>query len=215
MRVGNETGDGSEDGEGFDLEMGGSRDDHVLVESDEGVVLLVTIEVLDDSGSEEVVEGLLSFLEELRKVRKKRAGQLKREKARREETRTNLHVSVRQSRNSLVDDDHRTTDSTSITGDVDDSMMGVDVDGDELGHLSCSTKLPEVGNESNWRGRETDDVSVDVDHEGSRTVEFVSGDERAVWEREKGEETRSDAIERERGERASTNLRLRADTRSS
>ena len=65
VRVGNETGDGSEDGEGFDLEMGGSRDDHVLVESDEGVVLLVTIEVLDDSGSEEVVEGLLSFLEEL------------------------------------------------------------------------------------------------------------------------------------------------------
>ena len=65
MRVGDETGDGSEDGEGLDLEVGRAGDDEVLVQRDERVVLLVTVEVLNQSTGEKVVKRLLARLEVL------------------------------------------------------------------------------------------------------------------------------------------------------
>lgn len=59
VRIGNQTGDCAEDGEGFDLKMRAERGDITLVHRDEGIVLLVDVEVLYETLREEVVEGHL------------------------------------------------------------------------------------------------------------------------------------------------------------
>lgn len=93
---------------------------------------------------------------------------------------TYAHVLIVDPWDTLVDDDHRTADATSIASDVDDMVVVVDVDTDELGHLARATEFAEVGDETDRFGREANNVSVDVDHVGARPIKLVSGDERAV-----------------------------------
>jgi hypothetical protein len=178
MRVRDQSSDGSEDGEGLDLQMGRPRHDHVFVEGDERVVLLVAVEILDEAGGKKVVEGVAARFEALNPYKSVSRKDSVEEKT--GGTQAHLHVGVGHSRNASIDDDHGSTDPSSIAGDIDDSMMMVDVDADELGHLACSTELSEVADKPDRRWREADDVSVDVDHVRSWAIELVAGDERAV-----------------------------------
>ena len=56
MRIWDEPGHGTEDGEGLDLEMGGPLINIRLIERNVRVVLLVDVEVFDQAFLEEVVE---------------------------------------------------------------------------------------------------------------------------------------------------------------
>lgn len=64
--VWDEAGDSAEDSERLNFEMGGARDDHMFIEGDEGVVLFVAVEVLDETQRKEVIERDLARLEPLK-----------------------------------------------------------------------------------------------------------------------------------------------------
>lgn len=71
-------------------------------------------------------------------------------------------------------DDHRSTDSSTITCDVHGAMMVIDVYRDELGCPTGSSQFSEVVDESHWKMRDTDETSVDVDHVYSRAIQLVA-----------------------------------------
>ncbi len=59
MRVRNQPSDCSKDSEGFDFEMGGVWSDILLVQRDQSVVLLITVEIFDQTSFQEMVKGNL------------------------------------------------------------------------------------------------------------------------------------------------------------
>ena len=56
MRVGDQTGNGSQDCEWLDLQMGSVHVDLVLVDRDVAVVFFIDIQVLDNTARESVIE---------------------------------------------------------------------------------------------------------------------------------------------------------------
>jgi hypothetical protein len=54
VRIGNETGHRSEDGERFNFEVCSGRDDHILVEGNVRVVFFVDIEIFHQAFLEEI-----------------------------------------------------------------------------------------------------------------------------------------------------------------
>eukprot|EP00960_Hanusia_phi_P030335 748533-Hanusia_phi.AAC.1 len=123
VRVRDETRTCAHDGERIDLQVGRPGADAMLVQGDEGVVLFVDVEVLDEPLLEEVGEGA-AVAEHL------------------------LDVLVGHKRPAVLDDDERATDSTAVARDVDSPLPSVGVDGDELSQTTppshCSEKLYEV-----------------------------------------------------------------------
>eukprot|EP00959_Pyramimonas_sp_CCMP1952_P169236 3535600-Pyramimonas_sp.AAC.1 len=60
--VGDEAGHHAQDGEGFDLHVGGGLRRLALVQRNERVVLLVHVQVLDQTLAQKVVEGAVPVL---------------------------------------------------------------------------------------------------------------------------------------------------------
>ena len=68
VRVGYQTGYSPKDCKGFDLEVGSSRLDVGLVESNVRIVLLIDVEVFYESLMEKVIESHLFLLQHLRVI---------------------------------------------------------------------------------------------------------------------------------------------------
>ena len=66
----------------------------------------------------------------------------------------------------VLHDDHRPTNTSSVTGDMDSPVMMVEVDADELVHFPSSPKLAELCHESEWRTAHANDRTIDIDNVG-------------------------------------------------
>ena len=141
VRVGNETSDSSEQSEGLDFEMCRSFDDFVVVQRDVGIVLLVDVEIFDQSLVEERVERHLL-----------RSQQLSNRKSARIRVDgsgiANLHVHLLDFRSTILDNDHRPTNSSLVRSDMDTLLAVIDVNRDEFRDLSGSTKETELSDET-------------------------------------------------------------------
>jgi hypothetical protein len=84
----------------------------------------------------------------------------------------------------VLNDDHRTTDSTAIACDVDRLVVVVDIHADKLAKLASSAKLSEIGHESCWIACEADDGTVDVDNKGMLSVNLHSRSETDVYKKD-------------------------------
>lgn len=107
VRIWDQTGDRTEDGERLDFEMRGVLSNLMLVTSDKTIVLLVDVEIFDETGTEKVVEGNFALFQQ-------------------------CHVFRSHPRPSLLHNNHRSTDSSTIAGDVNDLLVVIDVYRDEF-----------------------------------------------------------------------------------
>jgi hypothetical protein len=174
VRVRDETGDGAEEGEGFDLEVSRFGLELVLVERDVGVVLLVDVEVLDETLAEEVVEGHDLVAEHLREdgcggkvsfVSLLHPTSLLRPSSIKGRTATHLHMRLLNLTLPPLHNNHRPTNPPSITRDMNRLLLKVDVDADELVDPPRSTKLTEGADETGTATGQAEDVTVEVDDE--------------------------------------------------
>ena len=72
----------------------------------------------------------------------------------------------------ILDDDHWSADSPTITGNMYCLLVMVDVHPDEFIDLSCSPELPEVIDETSRVTGNTDDGAIDMNNEGSRGIDL-------------------------------------------
>lgn len=107
--------------------MGRRWNDHVLVQRNMGIVLLVDVEVLDQPFLEEIFEVDSAALEDLNERR-----YMSQPDFRSDQMATDFDMFVSNTRVHLLHDDHRPTNSTRITGDVDNFMMLIHINADKL-----------------------------------------------------------------------------------
>lgn len=96
---------------------------------------------------------------------------------------THPHVDLLHSADSIFDNDHRTTNSTSIRSDVNSLLLVVDVDTDEFRDFSSPTKETELGNETRTRSGQPKYVSVEVDDEVPFGVNLRPIEDIDIWKR--------------------------------
>lgn len=147
MWVRNETSDSAEDCERFDFQMRRSRFDVGFVERDERVVLLVDIQVFDETFTEKVVESDVALLQ-LENV-------------------VGVHPWL-----AVLHDDSRSTDTPTITGDMHRPLVVIGVYTDKFVEPTRSSKLAELRDEFEGGAADTDDSSIDVDDVGVRAIDF-------------------------------------------
>jgi hypothetical protein len=81
----------------------------------------------------------------------------------------------------IFDDDHGSTDPTTIARDVDGTLAVIDVYRDEFRCPPTPSKLSEAPNEAYRRVRNSDQASVDVDNVHTGAVKFISRNKRDVY----------------------------------
>lgn len=82
----------------------------------------------------------------------------------------------------LLDDDHRPTNPSSIGSEVDDPLMVVDIDGYELRGPASSTQLSERSNELPSEMRKTDQGTIDLHKVDTRSIQLIPCDERDIFD---------------------------------
>ncbi|KAA1081584.1 hypothetical protein PGTUg99_019283 [Puccinia graminis f. sp. tritici] len=130
--------------------MGRITVDIFFVERNKRVVLLVTVQIFDQSLGQKIVKAQLPSLEF-------------------------LNVMSLDHRVSIGDDDHRPTDPSPIGRDIHGLLIGVHVDTDELGDLTSPSELSKDFDESFGRSGETQDVTINEDDIMTGQVEFSAG----------------------------------------
>jgi len=70
----------------------------------------------------------------------------------------------------VLDDDHWSTDPPAITGHMNCLLVMVDVHPNKFVDLPCSSKFPEIIDETSCIAGYADDGAVDVNNEGSRGI---------------------------------------------
>lgn len=66
----------------------------------------------------------------------------------------------------VLDDDHWSTDSTTVGSNIDGAVMVVNVDAHELAESTSPAETPEIVDEAIRKAGEADDCSVDIHYEG-------------------------------------------------
>lgn len=165
VRIRDETGDSSKDSERFDLEMCCRRRDETFVEGDVRVILLVNIQILDKTLTQEVVESDLLLLQHLEIISPKAC------------------VMYGPTYNNVIscdlwplvlDNYHRSADTASIASNVYCMVVVIDVYANELAESTRSSESSKVCHEASWEASQADDGSIDVHDEGVVAVNFCS-----------------------------------------
>jgi len=74
----------------------------------------------------------------------------------------------------IINDDHRSADPPTVTGNMNCLLVMVDVHPDEFIDLPCSPELSEVIDKTSRVASNTDDGAVDVNNEGSGGIDLRS-----------------------------------------
>lgn len=172
MWVWNKTSYGSKDSERLDFEMGGFWNDVWFVGSDVGVTLLIDIQVLHKSLFQKILKSKL-FSNKVLQVYRGMGEWMS--------TLwslcicfvlvffffptltavfTYVYVLLSHTRLSVLNNDERSTNTTTIRGQVDGSLMVVDEYGDELRHTASTTHATEIAHELFRSTSDTKDATV-------------------------------------------------------
>jgi hypothetical protein len=162
VRVRDKTSDSAKNGEWLNFEMSSVVHDLVLVTRDIRVVLFVTIEVFDQTRSQEHIESCAASFEQLI-VSHERDG------------RTHPNVLAGHLGLAILDNDHRSTDPTAVARDVDSPVVMVAVNANELGSTACSAHLAECVDETLGQMGAPDQGTVDLDEVDTTAIKFVTG----------------------------------------
>jgi len=69
-------------------------------------------------------------------------------------------------------DNKRSTNTTSVAGNVDRLVVVVDVYAHEFVNLPSSSEFSELSHKASWEPRQANDQAIEVDDEGSGAVYF-------------------------------------------
>ena len=81
----------------------------------------------------------------------------------------------------IFHNDHGTADTSPVAGNVNGTVVVVDIYANELAKPSSSSKPPEVVDEATWVASETDDRPVDINDESPGCIYFGACCKTDVW----------------------------------
>jgi hypothetical protein len=84
----------------------------------------------------------------------------------------------------ILDYDHRTTDPSGIASNVDNVMVMIRVYAYKLVDSACPSQFAKLIDKTSGRASQTNDISINVDHIGSRGVNLNASGKRDVCEEE-------------------------------
>lgn len=84
-------------------------------------------------------------------------------------------------RPTIFNDDHRSADTASIAGNMNGSVVMIDIDAHELADASRSSNFAKLCDKAGWISSEPNYSTVNVHHEGMGSVYFRTRGKTDVW----------------------------------